>query len=109
MPRVTLRIVGLFFNESFEMPLPVGTTVKNVVDEYITLFPGKLSYVPQINKPSPLSFTYEFDGSFNFDSFPGVSPDDGPTLGKNHRQAGRYTLSEHVHQALMYSLHGSTM
>ena len=102
MAQINLRIVGLYFNEEVNIPLKKGLTVKDVVDKYIERnndisIAGGLDYTP----PNPYtpgssveSFTYNFNGSFNYDGLPGISLVDGPTLGKNNRRAGTYTLSE---------------
>ena len=102
MAQINLRIVGLYFNEEVNIPLKKGLTVKDVVDKYIERnndisIAGGLDYTP----PNPYtpgssveSFTYNFNGSFNYDGLPGISLVDGPTLGKRKRKAGVYTLSE---------------
>lgn len=92
MAKVTLRIVGLYFNETFEMALDETTNVKNVVDEYIGLR-HNLRYGLQPNG-SLASFTYDFNGKYNFNGFLGTGIGDGPTLNNKNLQAGAYTLAE---------------
>jgi hypothetical protein len=99
MAKVTLRIVGLFFNEKFDMTLSANTTVKNVVDAYIKqskLANGgvsKLTYLPQKNK-TVRSFTYHFDGTYNFDGLGGPAGDTGRSLGDDILKAGIFKLAE---------------
>jgi hypothetical protein len=92
MAKVTLRIVGLYFNETFEMAINETTNVQKVVDEYIEL-KHDLSYGVQPNG-SLASFTYDFNGKYNFNGFSGTGPEDGPTLNNKNLQAGTYTLAE---------------
>ena len=94
MATVTLRIVGLFFNETFEMPISEITTVKDVVDEYIRQKPGTLSYIPQTDKPSPFSFTNNVKEKYNFDGLGGPAGDSGKSLGNKEIKPGTFTLAE---------------
>ena len=92
MATVTLRIVGLFFNETFKMELTNATTVKNVVDACIVLNSG-LSYVPEISRPSPFSFTNILNGKYNYGK--GARDNDsGKSLGNNKVKTGTFTLAE---------------
>lgn len=92
MATVTLRIVGLFFNETFEMELTNTTTVRDVVDACIALHPG-LSYTPEIARPSPFSFTNILNGKYNYGK--GARKNDsGKSLGNNKVKAGTFTLAE---------------
>lgn len=97
MAKVTLRIVGLFFNEEVNIALSPNLTVRNVVDEYIRLNPilanaGGLEYELETDT-TVKSFTYNFNGKFNYK---GINPVTGRTtsLGGKTRAAGIYTLSE---------------
>jgi hypothetical protein len=94
MAKVTLRIVGLFFNESFDMTLKKSTTVKDVVDEFRRQNPGRLSYVEENVRPSPKSFTCHLNGKYNFDGMGGPAGDLGKSLGDNKLKKGEFTLSE---------------
>ena len=100
---VNLRIVGLYFNETVIINDKTNLTVQEVVDEYIRLHPnlnvaGGLEYsLFQSGSDSFVtSFTYNYDGIYNFDASSGakVIPPDGKTLGNITRPAGLYRLSE---------------
>lgn len=100
---VTLRIVGLYFNETVTINDKTNLTVQEVVDEYVKLHPnlnvaGGLEYsLFQSGSDSFIkSFTYNYDGIYNFDASvgPKVIPPDGKTLGNQTRTAGLCKLSE---------------
>jgi hypothetical protein len=94
MAKVTLRIVGLFFNESFDMTLKKSTTVKDVVDEFRRRNPGRLSYVEESVRPSPKSFTCKLNGIYNFDGLNTPTTDPGTSLGGKPVRTGEFTLAE---------------
>ena len=117
---VKLRIVGLYFNETVRINDKLGLTVRDVLDKYISEHPdlsveGGLEYIrfpfPGSNKDFVKTFTYHYGGIYNFDannrlevapppSLPTSAAPDGPTLGKQDRPEGIYTLSEDFEEEL---------
>ena len=106
---VTLRIVGLYFNEPVKVNSTASSvpTVRDVIDAYIKANPnlakrGGLEYqrFPIMGNPDDFAttFTYHYPGEYNYDGNNELllQPDgpDGPTLGNQFRTAGIYRLSE---------------
>jgi len=118
---VKLRIVGLYFNETVKINNRPGLTVRDVLDKYISDHPnisviGGLEYVRfpfrDNNNDFVKTFTYHYGGIYNFDannrlevapppSLPTAAAPDGPTLGKQKRDSGIYTLSEDFEDELV--------
>ncbi|MBC8151547.1 MAG: hypothetical protein H7Z72_01415 [Bacteroidetes bacterium] len=102
---IKLRIVGLYFNKTVSIEKKDGLTVRDVLDEYISLNPdlskpGGLEYsrFPR-NIPTGTdflkTFTYHFEGDYDFNGNNVITePSDGPSLGNIKRKEGIYTLSE---------------
>jgi len=102
---VKLRIVGLYFNETVEVTSSATLSVRDVMDKYIKNNPnlavvGGLEYerYPIGTSDFVKTISYHYAGKFDYDGDGTLVliPDgpDGPTLGKNERPAGIYTLSE---------------
>lgn len=106
--KITLRIVGLYFNKPVYFDDLTGVTVRDVLDEYIRLNPdlskpGGLEYsrFPR-NKPTGTdflkTFTYHFEGDYDYNGDGIIVPQpggpDGTSLGNKKRDEGIYTLSE---------------
>ena len=112
---VTLRIVGIYFNEPVIIDdAPGPLTVKNVLDEYIRIHPdlsvaGGLEYIrfpfEKDGKDFIKTFNYNYPGIYNYDGNdtlvvatdpekPTIVAPDGHSLGKQPRTEGIYTLSE---------------
>ena len=111
---VTLRIVGLYFNETVRINDRRGLTVRDVLDKYISehsdlSVAGGLEYIRfpfEINgKDFVKTFNYNFGGTYNYEGdntlvvaanpeLPTLAAPDGISLGKQEREEGIYTLSE---------------
>ena len=105
---VTLRIVGLYFNETVSVDDATNPTVRDVLDAYIDrnrslAVAGGLEYsrFPIDGNDFATTFTYHFPGLYNFDPDGVLTPPiDGTSLGKQTRPAGIYTLSENLEDQL---------
>ena len=121
--KVRLRIVGLYFNETVTIGDRTNLTVRDVLDKYISDHPnisviGGLEYIrfpfPDNDNDFVKTFSYHYGGIYNFDannrlevapfgSKPTNVAPDGPTLGKQERPSGIYTLSEDFEDELVSS------
>ena len=101
--KITLRIVGLYFNKPVHIENKKGLNVKDVMDKYRAEHPlsqpNGLDYLltPAYTTEELVLTTikHNFSGDFDFDaSGTTTRPPDGPSLDNVQRKSGIYTLGE---------------